>query len=61
VHEEDNEKLIKLRNPWGKESWTGEWSPKSEKWTDELRKKLNYYSSEKDDGIFFISLTDFMQ
>lgn len=27
--------------PWGRKEWTGDWSDKSNKWTDELRKKLD--------------------
>ena len=32
------EKLVKLRNPWGKQDWVGDWSDVSPKWTSELRK-----------------------
>lgn len=31
-------KLFKLRNPWSVFEWTGDWSDKSDKWTEELRK-----------------------
>lgn len=27
------EKLVKLRNPWGKGEWKGDWSDESYKWT----------------------------
>ena len=27
--------MINLRNPWGKKQWKGEWSDKSEKWTEQ--------------------------
>lgn len=31
-------RLMKLRNPWGKKGeWDGDWSDKSEKWTPELK------------------------
>ena len=42
--------LVRLRNPWGKGEWTGEWSDKSEKWTQELRDRFNIVDS--DDGTF---------
>lgn len=29
--------LIKLRNPWGKLEWKGEWSSDSPLWTQEQR------------------------
>ena len=27
------EKLVKLRNPWGKGEWNGDWSDSCYKWT----------------------------
>jgi len=32
------ERLVKLRNPWKHEAWTGEWGPKSKRWTPDLYK-----------------------
>lgn len=29
--------LIKLRNPWGKKEWIGEWSDGSSSWTKEIK------------------------
>jgi len=29
--------LLRIRNPWGKGEWTGDWSDKSELWTDDLK------------------------
>jgi calpain-15 len=31
---------MNLRNPWGKVDWTGDWSPQSEKWTEEIKREL---------------------
>jgi len=36
VREIDDNRLIKMRNPWGKGEWTGHWSDKCEKWTEEM-------------------------
>jgi len=33
-----DDKLVKLRNPWGHMEWTGDWSDQSSKWTTELKK-----------------------
>lgn len=30
------ERLVKLRNPWGKGEWRGDWSDDSYKWTARL-------------------------
>lgn len=35
--------LVKLRNPWGVDSWTGDWSATSNRWTPALREALDYY------------------
>ena len=52
-------KLLKLRNPWGHKEWMGDWSDKSDKWTPELRTKLEFVDA--DDGVFFISYLDYMR
>jgi len=31
------ERLIKIRNPYGKKEWTGDWGDKSKKWTLKTR------------------------
>lgn len=58
THEVDGEKLYKMRNPWGKGEWTGDWSDESDKWTDELREQLGVIVA--DDGIFYINHTDYV-
>lgn len=45
-------KLIRLRNPCGSGEWTGDWSDKSQMWTDKLKKEVNF--TDADDGLFFI-------
>jgi hypothetical protein len=51
------DQLVKIRNPWGKESFHGDWSDKSSKWTDALRAEVG--ATNKDDGIFFVSKADY--
>ena len=56
--EQRNIYLIKLRNPWGEGEWKGNWSDESSSWTDEYKKYFNY--EKKDDGIFWIDISDYM-
>lgn len=53
----DKTKLYKLRNPWGSESYHGDWSDTSSKWTEQFRKEAGWPS--RDDGIFFMNAKDF--
>ena len=59
IYEINGEKVIRLRNPWGSGEFNGEWSDYSSKWTEDLKKKYNYY--EKEDGDFFIGFNDFLR
>ena len=57
---EENLKLVKLRNPWGEREFIGDWSDKSSKWTEQIKKKV-CFEEEKDDGIFYMSFDDFIK
>ena len=50
--------LIKVRNPWGRKEWQGDWGFRSHLWTKELRQLLGYESDPRD-GSFFVSKKDF--
>ena len=52
-------RLLKVRNPWGHQEWTGDWSDNSDKWTPELAELLDL--KVKDDGVFWIQLEDYVQ
>jgi len=52
------ERLIKLRNPWGIYEWKGAWADFSKEWTEENMKILG--EEFKDDGEFWMNLKDFM-
>jgi len=52
-------RLLKIRNPWGSNEWTGDWSDNSSKWTPELKKLLNF--SQGDDGVFWMDYNDFLK
>ncbi|KAF2117283.1 hypothetical protein BDV96DRAFT_490015 [Lophiotrema nucula] len=59
AREIDGQKLLKLRNPWGKTEWQGPWSDGSEEWTGEWLEKLNHKFG--DDGVFWISYRDLLR
>jgi calpain-15 len=52
-------RLIKLRNPWGKNLWTGNWSADSPLWTPELKADMSVTDGK--DGTFWISVEDFVR
>ena len=51
-------RLLKLRNPWGKEEWNGEWSESYSGWTPALRAQVAY--SEGNNGIFCMPLDHYL-
>ncbi|XP_071126006.1 calpain-15-like [Mytilus edulis] len=54
------ENLLKIRNPWGSESWKGDWSDSSSKWQKvkpEVKKKLKPDGNKH--GIFWIEFKEF--
>jgi calpain-15 len=52
--------LVKLRNPWGRQEWTGDWSDSSDKWLKyDMAEKLNYV--RRRDGVFWMSIEDFLK
>ena len=51
------EKLLKIRNPWGRHEFTGDWSDQSSKWTEHAKKTLQWEA--KDDGCFWMNILDF--
>ncbi|CCC08950.1 unnamed protein product [Sordaria macrospora k-hell] len=55
----DGERLLLLKNPWGKGEWTGPWSDGSKEWTPEWLQKLDHRFG--DDGAFWISYRDFLR
>ncbi|KFZ17878.1 hypothetical protein V501_01497 [Pseudogymnoascus sp. VKM F-4519 (FW-2642)] len=57
--EMDGQRLLLLKNPWGKGEWTGPWSDGSKEWTPEWMMKLDHRFG--DDGAFWISYDDFLK
>ena len=61
IHENPGNKkvrLLKLRNPYGREEWNGDWSDESALWTEPLRAEVG--SVVANDGMFYISLEDYL-
>lgn len=57
---EENEKIVKLRNPWAKGEWAGAWNDNDpKKWDLRMKKLLNHESA--DDGVFFMPFKDFLK
>ena len=57
-HETENLRLLKIRNPWGKKEWRGEFSSTSEAWTKRLGDVLS--RTRANDGEFWMSYHDFL-
>ncbi|RNJ53192.1 hypothetical protein D7B24_002271 [Verticillium nonalfalfae] len=55
----NGERLVHLKNPWGKGEWKGAWSDGSKEWTPEWLRQLNHTFG--DDGAFWISYTDLLK
>jgi calpain-15 len=51
------EYLLKIRNPWGKNEWIGDWSDFSNLWKENL--KLSSPNCSKNQGCFFMNFKDF--
>lgn len=52
-------RLLKIRNPWGKFEWKGDWSDWSSMWDRYPIAEEVCQVEQRDDGIFWISLEDF--
>ena len=50
-------KLIKIRNPWSSEKYTGPWSDSDSRWTDDFKSQVDHVDAN--DGIFFMDSEDF--
>lgn len=61
----DKFRLLKIRNIWGKKSWTGPWGVGSDEWTKhpKIARALRVEDQQwfKDDGIFWMAYEDFLE
>jgi hypothetical protein len=53
-------RLLKIRNTWGQTEWTGAWSDNSQEWLDNPGLLEELCSVNKDDGVFWIAIEDFI-
>ena len=49
--------LVKLRNPWGRKEWLGDWSDTSGRWSKAMCDAVGY-QPDANDGVFYMSLKD---
>jgi len=54
-------RLLKMRNPWGKFEWKGDWSDYSAMWDNYPAAEIACELEQKDDGVFWICLEDFTE
>lgn len=53
-------RLLKLRNTWGRFEWSGDWCDEDEEnWTPSMKKRLNFQNS--DDGQFWMCFEDYLE
>lgn len=51
-------RLVQVRNPWGRDSFNGDWSDTSPLWTDELAQEAGF-TNDQQDGFIFLSIEDY--
>jgi calpain-15 len=60
VTKDGSDRIVQIRNPWGKFEWTGAWGDKSAKWTPEAKAQVPTFQ-DADDGTFWMSINDFVK
>ena len=56
----NGERLVKMRNPWGSERYRCDYSDGSSKWTPELREEAGATATVVNDGVFFMTMRDYL-
>lgn len=55
-----DECLVQLRNPWGSNSYSGDWCNTSNKWTPALKKQVNFEQTAEDAGLCYMPFSLFL-
>ncbi|KAG7485107.1 hypothetical protein JOB18_003168 [Solea senegalensis] len=55
------ERLIRIRNPWGQVEWTGAWSDSSSEWNDVDSAEKDEMMCKMEDGEFWMSFQEFLR
>ncbi|KAK4946211.1 hypothetical protein LTR10_014723 [Elasticomyces elasticus] len=58
TYEGHGQRLVKIRNSWGRKEWTGAWSDGSKEWDADWLKRLEHQFG--DDGFFFMTYKDML-
>lgn len=51
-------RLLKIKNPWARQSWEGMYSYRDTNWPSELKSRLAHTEEEYDQGVFWMSWAD---
>jgi len=54
----NGQRLVQLRNPWGKDSYKGDYSDYSGRWTAALQQELGY-TPDTEDGRIWMTIEDY--
>ena len=52
----NGQRLVKMRNPWGREMWNGAWSDSAPQWTPQFKQEVGFEANNE--GTFFMSVED---
>lgn len=52
--------LVRLRNPWGYNRYSGAWKSDSSNWTKELKRQVNFDELKNDAGLFYASFEEYL-
>lgn len=55
----NGDKIVKMRNPWGVDSWHGDYSFKSNKWTDKLVAEVGGNARDEHDGFVWMTIKEY--
>ena len=53
-------RLIRIRNPWGADSYNGPWNDNDSRWNEQTIPQVPDYK-KADDGSFFVEENDFVK